>query len=199
MAITVESQKRPEGSKPRALRRAGLIPANLYGHKGTESISLTIDAKTVERLLKRASVNNTLIELNVADAPWRGKTLLRELQIHPAKGTPYHLSFFAVAGHGDTTVEVRFRFVGTAIGVKQDGGVLDTVITELQVSCAPENIPDVIEIDVTNLQMGDSLNIGDIVFPEGVTPLAEPERLVVSVLPPQISAEDIETETEAAS
>jgi large subunit ribosomal protein L25 len=201
MAITVESQKRPEGSKPRALRRAGLIPANLYGHKGTESISLTIEAKTVERLLKRASVNNTLIELNIADAPWRGKTLLRELQIHPAKGTPYHLSFFAVAGHGDTTVEVRLRFVGNAVGVKQDGGVLDTVISELQVSCAPENIPDVIEIDVSNLQIGDSLSISDIAFPEGVTPLAELERLVVSVLPPQISAEDAgtETETETAS
>ncbi|MEH2296437.1 50S ribosomal protein L25/general stress protein Ctc [Nostoc sp.] len=199
MAITVESQKRPEGSKPRALRRSGLIPANLYGHKGTESISLTIEAKTVERLLKRASVNNTLIDLNVTDIPWRGKALLRELQIHPAKGTPYHLSFFAVAGHGDTTVEVRFRFVGTAIGVKQDGGVLDTVITELQVSCAPENIPDVIEIDVSNLQMGDSLSIGDIVFPEGVTPLAESERLVVSVLPPQINAEDVEAEAEAVS
>ncbi|MEH2264221.1 50S ribosomal protein L25/general stress protein Ctc [Nostoc sp.] len=200
MAITVESQKRPEGSKPRALRRSGLIPGNLYGHKGTESISLTIDAKTVERLLKRVSVNNTLIELNIADAPWRGKTLLRELQIHPAKGTPYHLSFFAVAGHGDTTVEVRLRFVGTAIGVKQEGGVLDTVVTELQVTCAPENIPEVIEIDVTNLQIGDSLSISDISFPEGVTPLAELERLVVSVLPPQINAEaEEEAETETAS
>ncbi|MCC5624361.1 50S ribosomal protein L25/general stress protein Ctc [Nostoc sp. CHAB 5715] len=199
MAITVESQKRPEGSKPRALRRSGLIPANLYGHKGTESISLTIDAKTVERLLKRVSVNNTLIELNVTDVPWRGKTLLRELQIHPAKGTPYHLSFFAVAGHGDTTVEVRLRFVGNAVGVKQEGGVLDTVITELQVTCAPENIPDVIEIDVSNLQIGDSLSISDIPFPEGVTPLAESERVVVSVLPPQISAEDAGTEAETAS
>ncbi|WP_373525045.1 50S ribosomal protein L25/general stress protein Ctc [Nostoc sp.] len=199
MAITVESQKRPEGSKPRALRRSGLIPANLYGHKGTESISLTINAKTVERLLKRASVNNTLIDLNITDVPWRGKALLRELQIHPAKGTPYHLSFFAVAGHGDTTVEVRLRFVGNAVGVKQDGGVLDTVITELQVSCAPENIPDVIEIDVSNLQIGDSLSISDIPFPEGVTPLAELERLVVSVLPPQISSEDAETETVTAS
>ncbi|NDJ21166.1 50S ribosomal protein L25/general stress protein Ctc [Nostoc sp. B(2019)] len=194
MALTVECQKRPEGSKPRALRRSGEIPANLYGHKGTESISLTINAKTVERLLKKASVNNTLIDLNVTDIPWRGKTLLRELQIHPAKGTPYHLSFFAVAGHGDTTVEVRLRFVGNAVGVKQEGGVLDTVITELQVSCAPENIPDIIEIDVSNMQIGDSLHIHEIVFPEGVTALAEPDRLVVSVLPPQIN-DDTETET----
>jgi large subunit ribosomal protein L25 len=202
MAITVESQKRPEGSKPKALRRAGLIPANLYGHKGTESISLTIEAKTVERLLKRASVNNTLIELNIADAPWRGKTLLRELQIHPAKGTPYHLSFFAVAGHGDTTVEVPLRFVGTAVGVKQEGGFLDTVITELQVSCAPENIPEIIEIDVSNLQIGDSLRIHELVLPQGVTVLGDPERVVVSVSQPQISAaaeDEAEAEGETTS
>ncbi|MDZ8027551.1 MAG: 50S ribosomal protein L25/general stress protein Ctc [Nostoc sp. DedQUE11] len=198
MAITVECQKRPEGSKPKALRRSGAIPANLYGHKGTESISLTINAKTVERLLKRASVNNTLIDLNITDIPWRGKALIRELQIHPAKGTPYHLSFFAVAGHGDTNVEVRLRFVGEPVGVKQEGGVLDTVITELQVSCAPENIPEFIDIDVSNLNIGDNLHISDISFPEGVTPLAESERVLVSVLPPQINAA-AEIEAEAAS
>ncbi|MBC1240292.1 50S ribosomal protein L25/general stress protein Ctc [Nostoc sp. 2RC] len=198
MAITVECKKRPEGSKPKALRRSGEIPANLYGHKGTESISLTIDAKTVERLLKRASVNNTLIDLKVTDVPWQGQALIRELQVHPAKGTPYHLSFFAVAGHGDTTVEVPLRFVGDAIGVKQEGGVLDTVVTELQVSCAPENIPEVIEIDVANLKIGDTLHISDISFPQGVTPLAESERVIVSVLPPQINAA-AEEESEAAS
>ncbi|MDZ8078008.1 MAG: 50S ribosomal protein L25/general stress protein Ctc [Nostoc sp. SerVER01] len=198
MAITVECQKRPEGSKPKALRRSGAIPANLYGHKGTESISLTINAKTVERLLKRASVNNTLIDLNITDIPWRGKALIRELQIHPAKGTPYHLSFFAVAGHGDTNVEVRLRFVGEPVGVKQEGGVLDTVVTELQVSCAPENIPEFIDIDVSNLNIGDNLHISDISFPEGVTPLAESERVLVSVLPPQINAA-AEIEAEAAS
>ncbi|MDZ8107348.1 MAG: 50S ribosomal protein L25/general stress protein Ctc [Nostoc sp. DedQUE12a] len=197
MAITVECQKRPEGSKPKALRRSGEIPANLYGHKGTESISLTINAKTVERLLKRASVNNTLIDLNITDIPWRGNALIRELQLHPAKGTPYHLSFFAVAGHGDTNVEVRLRFQGDAVGVKQEGGVLDTVVTELQVSCAPENIPEFIDIDVSNLKIGDSLSISDISFPDGVTPLAEPERVIVSLLPPQINAA-AEEESEAA-
>ncbi|MDF5706786.1 MAG: 50S ribosomal protein L25/general stress protein Ctc [Nostoc sp. S4] len=198
MAITVECQKRPEGSKPKALRRSGEIPASLYGHKGTESISLTINAKTVEQLLKKASVNNTLLDLNITDIPWRGKALLRELQVHPAKGTPYHLSFFAVAGHGDTTVEVPLRFVGNPIGVKQEGGVLDTVVTELQVSCAPENIPEVIEIDVSELKIGDKLHISDISLPQGVTPLAESERVLVGVLPPQIDvAAEEESEAEA--
>ncbi len=193
MAITVECQKRPEGSKPRALRRSGEIPANLYGHKGTESISLTISAKTVERLLKRASVNNTLIDLNVTDVPWQGKALLRELQIHPAKGTPYHLSFFAVAGHGDTSVGVRLRFVGESIGVKQEGGLLDTVINELQVSCSPENIPEAIEVDVSNLKVGDSLHINELSLPEGVTVIGGTDQLVVNVLPPRVSEGDDET------
>lgn len=94
MAITIESQKRPEGSKPRALRRSGLIPANLYGHSGTESIHLVVNAKTVERLMKTAIVNKTEVEVNIPELEWQGKTVIRELQIHPAKGTPYHVSFF---------------------------------------------------------------------------------------------------------
>ncbi len=95
MAIAVESQKRPEGSKPKALRRSGLIPANLYGHNGTESISLVIDTKTVERLLKQVAPNKTEVVLNIPELQWSGSTVIREVQVHPAKGTPYHLSFFA--------------------------------------------------------------------------------------------------------
>lgn len=97
MALTVESKTRPEGSKPKALRRSGFIPANLYGHKGRESISLVVDAKVVERLLKSAAVEKTEIELSIPELQWTGKTVLKEVQIHPAKGTPYHISFFATA------------------------------------------------------------------------------------------------------
>jgi large subunit ribosomal protein L25 len=97
MAIQVESQKRPEGSKPNALRRSGLIPANLYGHKGAESISLVVNAKTIERLLKQAAVNKTEIELNIPELEWTGTTVLREVQSHPAKGFIYHVSFFATS------------------------------------------------------------------------------------------------------
>lgn len=198
MELTVECQKRLEGTKPNALRREGRIPANLYGHKGTESISLTLDAKTAERLLKKASVNNTIIDLNVTDVPWRGKTLLREVQSHPAKRSLYHLSFFAVAAHGDLDVKVPIHFVGDAVGVKQEGGLLDPVMNQLQVRCAPENIPDAIEINVSNLNIGDNLYLHEITLPAGVTALDEAERVVVSVLPPQVSAET-ETEPEAES
>ncbi|BAY25955.1 50S ribosomal protein L25 [Calothrix sp. NIES-2100] len=95
MTLTVESKKRPEGTKANALRRSGLIPANLYGHNGAESISLVVEAKTVERLLKHAAVNKTEVELSIPEIEWTGKTVLREVQSHPAKGTTYHISFFA--------------------------------------------------------------------------------------------------------
>lgn len=195
MELTVECQKRPEGSKSKALRREGLIPANLYGHKGTESISLTVNAKTAERLLKKGSVNNTLVDLNITDIPWRGKTLLREVQMHPAKGSLYHLSFFAVSAQESVDVGVPLHFVGDAIGVKQEGGLLDPVMTQLQMRCAPDNIPDAIEIDVSNLSIGDNLHVREIVLPQGVTAVDEPERIVVTVLSPQKTVEDTATET----
>ena len=195
MELTVECKKRETGTKPNALRRSGLIPAVLYGHKGTESVDLTMEAKAVEILLQQASVNNTVIELNVAEIGWNGKTLLREVQTHPWKGYPYHLSFFAIAAHGPIDVKVPLHFVGEALGVKNNGGMLDTVITELQLRCAPDKILDSIEIDVSGLEVGDSMYVHNILLPEGVTPLSDTAQAVVTVLAPRATEEDTPTES----
>ena len=199
MELTIECQQREAGSKPKALRRSGLIPAVLYGHQGAESISLTMKAKTAEHLIKQSAVNNTLIQLNIPDISWSGKTLLREVQKHPWKNNPYHLSFFAVASQESIEVEVPLHFVGEAVGVKLEGGVLDPVITELKVKCAPDKIPDAIEIDVSGMQLGDSLLVHQIVLPEGVTTLIEPEQPVATVGASAVSAETAEDEATSAS
>jgi large subunit ribosomal protein L25 len=180
MDVTVECQKRPEGSKPRALRRSGLIPAVLYGHKGAESVALTMSAKDAETLLKKATINNTLVQVKIPDISWSGKALLREVQTHPWKNALYHVSFFSVAAQESLNVMVQLHFVGEPAGVKQ-GGALEVVISELQVQCAPENIPESIEIDVSNMQIGDVIRVEELVLPSGVTPLSEPERTVVTV------------------
>lgn len=96
MSVNVECQKRPEGSKPRALRREGLIPATLYGHNGSESIQLIIKEKDAKLLLRDASPNKTIVNLAIPDLSWTGTTLIREVQSHPWKRTLNHLSFFAV-------------------------------------------------------------------------------------------------------
>lgn len=181
MQFTLESQTRPADSKPRALRRSGLIPAVLYGHKGTESIQLTVDAKAVTNLLKDPSHSSALIDLTIADSGWRGKTILREIQSHPWKGDPYHLSFFAVAAHGDIEVEIPVHIVGESPAVKADGCVMETLMTMVAIKCSPDIIPDAITIDVSEMGMGDSVQVKDLQLPEGVVTMGEPEQVVVSI------------------
>ena len=199
MEIAVECQKRAEGSKPNALRRSGLIPAVLYGHNGSESVSLTIPAKTVETLLKQRVVNNVLIDLDIPEISWKGKTLLREVQRHPWKGFPYHLSFFAVGSQDSLEVELSLHFVGESVGVKMGGGILDTVMMQLAVKCKPDSIPDAIEVDISNLNVGDALHIHELVLPPGVVAVGEPNQVVVSVLASQVDAEEESEEAAAAA
>ncbi|MBC7824085.1 MAG: 50S ribosomal protein L25/general stress protein Ctc [Candidatus Parcubacteria bacterium] len=181
MQITIDCHKRAAGSKPNALRRSGQIPAVLYGHKGTESLELTIDAKKAELLVRDASVNNTLIDVSIPELPWTGKALLREIQVHPWKRYLYHLSFFSVSAESVLEITVPLHFVGEAYGVKQESGVMESELTELTVKCLPDRIPESIEIDVTDLKVGDALHVHELPLPEGVTAQGEASRVVVMI------------------
>jgi large subunit ribosomal protein L25 len=96
MRFSIDCQKRAAGSKPNALRRGGLIPAVLYGHNGQESLELTVSARDAEFLVRDVTVRKSEIQVNVPELSWQGKAYLQEVQAHPARGTLYHLSFFAV-------------------------------------------------------------------------------------------------------
>lgn len=178
MELTVEGKARPEGRKPRALRREGLVPAVLYGHKGTESVAFMIDCKSVETLLKQPSLGNRLISLSLPD--WNGKTLLREVQTHPWKNDPHHLSFFSVENQKKVEVEVPLRFVGTAVGVTK-GGILEALLTSLKIICKPDAIPESIEVDVAGLDVGQGLQVSDLQLPDGIQILISPSQLIVGV------------------
>lgn len=189
MNISVECKSRPEGSKPRALRREGLIPAALYGHDGANSISLTIPAKEAQLLLREAAINNTLIDLNVPDISWKGKALIREVQAHPWKRTLHHLSFFTVSAKQQVEIVVPIILTGKAAGTKE-GGIVDQIMTELKIICAADSIPESIEIDITNFEIGSMLQVGEIVLPDGTEVLDDPERTAISVVLP---AKPVET------
>jgi large subunit ribosomal protein L25 len=196
MQVTVECQKRPEGSKPKALRREGFIPASLYGHDGANAVSLVLKTKDALTLLKQASVNNTLVDLKVPEINWNGKALIREVQAHPWKKNLYHLSFFSVAAHGAIEVTVPLNLVGNSKGSKE-GGILEQLLTEVKVSCLPDRIPESIDIDMSTFDIGSSLHIKDLALPQGATALEDGDHLVFSIMPPtKISAED-SGETEA--
>lgn len=194
MELTIECQKRPSGSKTNALRREGRTPAVLYGHNGTESVALTIDTRSAETLVRRASLNNTLIQINVPEIAWSGKALLREVQAHPWRRDLYHLSFFSIGSQSSVQVTVPLHFIGESVGVKQNGGTLDVVLNELEVDCAPNNVPESLEIDVSNLEVGDALHVNELVLPSGVTVLGEGNRVAVSVLASKATGEDTTAE-----
>ncbi len=185
MKLSIECKKRSPESKAKALRREGFVPAVLYGHKGAESISLSLGAKDAENLVRKASVNNTLVQVNVSDVPWKGKAIIREVHTHPAKGYLYHVSFFSVAAQDSLDVTVPLHFVGDSIGVTEEKGVLDTPLNELEVRCDPENIPESIEIDVSELKVGDNLHLSDIKMPAGVEPIDDSDRTLASVFAPR--------------
>lgn len=198
MNISVECKTRPEGSKPKALRREGLIPAALYGHQGAESMSLTMPAKEAQLLLRQASVNNTLVDLEIPDISWSGQAIIREVQAHPWRRTLYHLSFFAVSKGQVLTLVVPLELIGEAKGF-ESGGILEQNVTELNISCTSGNIPESIQIDITNFDVGANLSVGEIDLPEGVTLLDDTEQTVFSIVTPAMPTTTTEGETETIS
>ncbi len=181
MQVSIECQKRPEKSNPNTLRRTGFIPAALYGHNGTESVSLVIKEKDALNMLKQASINNTLVDVSVPEMPWTGKALIQEVQSHPWKNSVYHISFFSVAAHGKLDIVVPLKIVGEAAGIKQ-GGLLEQSVMDINVECLAESIPEIVEVDISNLEVGQSLTLGDLNMPEGVVLKGDKNVTVVAIV-----------------
>ena len=149
----------------RKLRSAGRIPAVIYGH-GREPQSLSIDTRELEKLLSHISAESTVIELDVDGKSSR--TLIREIQRHPFKRQILHVDFQELVAGEKVDVRVPIVLVGIPAGVRMDGGVLDQMLRELEVEVDPSNIPNHIDVDVTELTIGASLHVSDIKLPEGV-------------------------------
>lgn len=162
MAATLSARVRAEHGKgaARALRRQGLIPANVYG-RGDASQSLAVDALELSKLLSSISVENTLIDLRVEGAqPTRA--LIREVQRHPSRPLLLHLDLQLVHAGERLILDVPVRLDGIPVGVRDDGGALQQTLYELSVECLPADIPEVVEIDISGMRIGDAVHVRDI-------------------------------------
>lgn len=192
---TLNASHRSERGKgaARKLRREGRIPAVIYGH-GDETRALAVDAHELEVLFSRISVENTIINLAIAEEKAEVPALVRDVQAHPFKGSVLHVDFYQIHAGETLEVEIPIRLVGSAPGVRE-GGILEQPIHELPIRCLPAAIPQVLEVDVSGLDMGDSLHVSDIPLPEGVESLMDPERTICSVVAPAaVAAADDEEE-----
>ena len=185
--ISLNAQERTEfGDGPaRRLRRRGLVPGVVY-QPGSPSLALSLPDRELRRAL--AEGRTAVIDLTI-DGSGARPVLLKDWDLHPVRGNVLHVDFQEV----DLTVEVEAPvsvvLVGVPAGVKE-GGVLDQTLREIVVRALPETLPDHLEIDVSEMDIGSSTSVADITAPPGVTIVTEPEIVVASVVAP--SVEEVE-------
>jgi large subunit ribosomal protein L25 len=200
--IVVAAENRTETGKNvnRRLRTRGLIPGVLYGSK-KEAVPLAVSPKEITTILRSKTGENTLFDLEIGGS--RRKVILKEFQIEPIKGSLLHADFYEVALDKPIEVSVHIEVTGTPVGVKVQGGLLDHVTREVEVSCLPADIPEKITVDVSELELGKAIRVSDLKVPEKVTMLSEPDLVVVHVVAPraeeEVAAAAVPAEGEAAA
>ena len=190
-ALAVEVREGRGKGIARRLRVAKRIPAILYG-RGKPSIAVSLDPLVLEKLLRAGSAGlNTLIDLAVAGRPdLAGRVVIvKELQREPIRGALLHADLYEVDLTQTIEVSIPIHVVGIPIGVSLNGGILAAALRELEIECLPRAIPGAIEVDVSNLDVGESIHVRDLVVPEGVTVLSDADLSVVSVVLP--AAEEV--------
>jgi large subunit ribosomal protein L25 len=180
----------------RALRRAGSVPAVIYGHK-REPMSLAVPTRELERLLERVSAETTVVELSIDGKVSR--TLIREIQKHPFKKQLVHVDFQELVAGEMITVNVPLVIVGVSVGVRSFQGILDQTMRELEVEVDPSAIPNHIDVDVSALNIGDSIHVSDLKVPAGVKVLTDADATVVVVAAPKVNATDAAADAAAAA
>lgn len=203
---TVSFTATPRESKgkgaARQLRSRGQIPAVIYGH-GREPQALSLNARDLDKMLGHIQAESTVIEVTVDGQT--SKTLIREIQRHPIRRQILHVDFQALVAGEKVTVSIPIVLNGIAEGVRLEGGVLDQTLRELEIEVDPANIPHHVDLDVTNMKIGDSLHVSDIKLPEGVEILDDPETSVAVLAAPRAvieetpAAEAVEGAAEAAA
>ncbi|MFI5183131.1 MAG: 50S ribosomal protein L25 [Vicinamibacteria bacterium] len=194
--IVVAAQGRAESGKNvnRRLRAQGLIPGVLYG-AAKKSIAVAVSPKEITTILRSASGENTLFDLEIEGK--RRKVILKEFQLEPVKGQLLHADFYEVALDRLLAVKVHVEIQGTPVGVKVQGGILDFVTRELEVECLPTDIPDKIVVDVSALELGKHVRVSDLTAPPKVKLLTAPEVVVVHVVAPRAEEAPVVAEVAA--
>lgn len=192
MEVTLEAQPRPGiGKGPsRQARRDGRVPGILYGAK-IDPVPLSVDAKQMSAALHTEAGANVLISLEI-DAS-KHLTLAREIQRHPIRGSLIHVDFVVIDRSSKITAAVPVHVVGESAGVKA-GGQLDQHLHEISIEALPGEVPPSIEIDITALEIGQSVRISDLAVVEGVEILTGADELVLAIIETLELKTDIEVE-----
>ncbi|HUG44069.1 MAG TPA: 50S ribosomal protein L25 [Acidobacteriota bacterium] len=195
--FVIEVEKRDELGKNanRRLRSSGRIPAVVYGH-GHENLNVSVDPKDIVRILHSDTGHNTIFKIQVGKD--LADVLIKDYQLDPLRSTLMHTDFQVVAMDEIMVFQVPVDAVGVPIGVRDTGGMLDLVLREVEVECLPGNVPDHIQVEVSELEIGDAVRVSDLkVDSSTITILSEPNLVVATVLAPHVEEEEEEEAEEA--
>lgn len=197
MITTLKAEIREGTGKgvARKMRQAGRVPAVMYG-RDMDAVHLSLDAHDTEYLFHNISVDNTIVALEVEGESEPFQTLIREIQTHPWKAHLMHVDFLRIQKGVAVDVDVPVHLIGTPVGVKDSGGVLEQIIHDLPMRCIPSKIPEVIEVDVSALDINDVLHISDLTFDEGVEVTISQDRTICAVAMPKVLEEETDEDEE---
>jgi len=176
------------------IKERGLVPGVIYGSNQTPT-PLQVDNRELLTVLAHASSEHILVQLEIVDGDQNTNklALIQEVQHHPLKRGLIHVDFQAVSATEKITSSVPIETVGEALGVRTFGGLLEHSLRSLEVQCYPQDLPGVIRIDVTNLNIGESLHVRDIQLPAGVEAITDENLTAVSVVASRVGEEVTET------
>ena len=189
VTLTAELKAAHGTGAARAVRRAGRVPAIVYGGEG-QPIMVTVEQRVLERYLNQAGFYNRLFELAVDGTTER--VIARDVQLHPVSDRPLHVDFLRIAAGTTITITIPVQFVNEAQapGIRR-GGMLNAVRHEIEVHCPADSIPDAIVVDLAGMQIGDSLHISQVTLPPNVQPvITDRDFTVATIAPPSGMTEE---------
>ncbi|RPI51348.1 MAG: 50S ribosomal protein L25 [Deltaproteobacteria bacterium] len=197
VAIDIQTRTKAGKGVARKLRHAGQTPGVLYGPKA-ETISFSMNTHEFKKLLNSAGGEPLLFTLNLKNNGDSSShtALIKDLQLHPVDDKIRHIDFYEVLMDEEVQVEVPITAVGKAKGVEIDKGVLEIIQRTLKISCLPLAIPRNIQINVSDLGLGDVVHVSDIVAPEGVRLLDDPETTLITIVASRVEEEEEKEEAE---
>jgi large subunit ribosomal protein L25 len=199
--VKLSARPRPESGRNavKQVRARGSVPAVIYGSR-TAPANLEVPLRDLETILAHAVGENILVDLEIHDGSKVSNqlTLVQEVQHHPLRRNVLHVDFQAVSMTEEINAEVAIEPVGEADGVKNGGGLLEQSIRSISIRCLPQNLPEIIHVDVSALKVGESLHIRDLRLPEGVRTSSDADLTVFIVAEPTVAAEPAAASAAAA-
>ena len=197
--ITAQTRVETGRSAVNKIKQQGLVPAVVYGGK-EKPITLSVNAREIRNILAHATSEHFLVDLEIADGGSKSSrlALVQEVQHDPIRGDVLHVDFHAVKADEKLHAEIPVETTGEPAGVKNFGGILEISVHAIEVECLPKDLPDVITLDVSALNVGDAIHVKDIQFPAGVTSRLDGDLTVVRVAAPTVEAEPVPVAEAAA-